>query len=97
MRPRTGGAHLQARRYPVVAVDNSPIAVEVARGRGVACSRSDERTNPVGHPLSTRRNPRSDYLMLCPTEMAELASLGGWQLIRTLGDEPYYVGILVKA
>lgn len=164
--------HLQARGHPVVAVDNSPLAVEVARERGVDDARIlavDELTEALGTfdtvilfgnnfgLLRSRRNasrllrrlrtltseqgrilassmdvyrtsdpihlayqasnrargrmsgqirlrircrraatPWFDYLMVSSTEMAELATLGGWQLVRTLGDEPDYVGILSK-
>jgi SAM-dependent methyltransferase len=164
--------HLQGRGHPVVAVDNSPLAVEVTRERGVmdarvlaidelgaelgtfdtvllfgnnfgllrsrrdaprllrrlatltsaqgrilAASRDVYRTSDPVHLAYHATNrargrmsgqirlriryqvaatPWFDYLMVSPTEMAELASLGGWQLVRTLGDEPYYVGVMTK-
>lgn len=41
--------------------------------------------------------PWFDYLMVSAEEMSQLAAAGGWRLHRTIGDEPYYVGVLVKA
>jgi SAM-dependent methyltransferase len=40
--------------------------------------------------------PWYDFLMVSRAEMAELAEAGGWRLERTLGDRPYYVGVLAR-
>jgi SAM-dependent methyltransferase len=40
--------------------------------------------------------PWSDFLMVSREEMAELARSGGWRLERTIGDGPFYVGVLAR-
>jgi SAM-dependent methyltransferase len=37
-----------------------------------------------------------DHLMVSREEMADLARSGGWELTGTVGDGPYYVGVLEK-
>jgi SAM-dependent methyltransferase len=52
----------------------------------------------VRHRFGQYRGRWSDYLLVSPDEMRELAAGGGWQVERLLEDEgeSYYVGILTK-
>ncbi|MBO0702897.1 MAG: class I SAM-dependent methyltransferase [Candidatus Dormibacteraeota bacterium] len=164
--------HLQARGHEVVGIDVSPLAVRVARARGVRDARvlaledldpvlgtfqtvvmfgsnfgllrsrdaaprllrrlhrvtaedgrilagstdvytTDDPVHLAYHERNRARGrmpgqvrlrirhlqystPWFDYLHVSRAEMAELAPAGGWRLERTIGNGPYYVGVLVK-